>query len=95
MDTTPTLIVDFDSTIVRLEGLDELARLALADDPKRDEAIATIEGITRQGMDGSIGIDEWQGGTALTTGCVLALSSTLATLTIAGAVGWFDAEVRS
>lgn len=44
---------------------------------------------------GSIGIDEWQGGTALTTGCVLALSSTLATLTIAGAVGWFDAEVRS
>ncbi len=54
----PTLIVDFDSTIVRLEGLDELARLALADDPKRDEAIATIEGITRQGMEGAIGIDD-------------------------------------
>ena len=29
------LIFDFDSTIVAIEGLDELARLALADDPQR------------------------------------------------------------
>jgi D-3-phosphoglycerate dehydrogenase / 2-oxoglutarate reductase len=54
----PTLVIDFDSTIVRLEGLDELARIALAADPERDKAIATIEGITRQGMEGTIGIDE-------------------------------------
>ncbi|MBL9121340.1 MAG: phosphoglycerate dehydrogenase [Phycisphaerae bacterium] len=58
MTALPTLVIDFDSTIVRLEGLDELARLALASDPGRDKAIATIEGITRQGMEGTIGIDE-------------------------------------
>ena len=58
MTALPTLVVDFDSTIVRLEGLDELARIALASDPERDKAIATIEGITRQGMEGTIGIDE-------------------------------------
>jgi D-3-phosphoglycerate dehydrogenase len=53
-----TLVLDFDSTIVQVEGLDELARIALADDPKGAAAIETIEAITRQGMDGSIGIDE-------------------------------------
>lgn len=58
MSPLPTFVVDFDSTIVRLEGLDELARIALASDPERDKAIATIEGITRQGMEGAIGIDE-------------------------------------
>ena len=30
------LVFDFDSTIVAVEGLDELARIALADDPERD-----------------------------------------------------------
>ena len=42
---------------------------------------------------GDVNGDDWPGGTALATGCVVALSSTVATLTVAGAVGWFDAEV--
>ena len=45
-----TLILDFDSTIVAAEGLDEIARLALADDPDRDAKVLAIEGITRYGM---------------------------------------------
>ena len=52
------LILDFDSTIVAAEGLDEIARLALADDPDRDAKVLAIEGITRDGMEGRIGIDE-------------------------------------
>ncbi len=57
-DRPVQLIFDFDSTIVALEGLDELARIALAQDPKRDHVIAQIEAITRDGMSGAIGIDE-------------------------------------
>ena len=52
------LIFDFDSTIVAIEGLDELARLALADDPQRVRTMEAIEAITRDGMTGAIGIDE-------------------------------------
>ncbi|MCE2881930.1 MAG: phosphoglycerate dehydrogenase [Planctomycetaceae bacterium] len=52
------LILDFDSTIVAAEGLDEIARLALADDPEQETKVLAIEGITREGMDGRIGIDE-------------------------------------
>jgi D-3-phosphoglycerate dehydrogenase len=52
------LVFDFDSTIVSLEGLDELASIALADDPDRDAKLAAIEAITRDGMSGAIGIDE-------------------------------------
>jgi hypothetical protein len=45
---------------------------------------------------GSVNGDVWQGGTALSNGCVLALSSTLATLTlVASDVGWFDAEINT
>jgi hypothetical protein len=40
--------------------------------------------------------DTWQGGTALDTGCVLALSSTVDQLTlVASDVAWFDAEIDS
>ena len=52
------LVIDFDSTIVAAEGLDEIARLALADDPDREAKVLAIEGITRDGMEGRIGIDE-------------------------------------
>lgn len=52
------LVLDFDSTIVNAEGLDELARIALADDPERERKVLAIEGITRDGMEGRIGIDE-------------------------------------
>jgi D-3-phosphoglycerate dehydrogenase len=53
----PTLILDFDSTIVAAEGLDEIAKLALADDPEHNAKVLAIEGITRDGMEGRIGID--------------------------------------
>ena len=53
-----TLVIDFDSTIVAAEGLDEIARLALADDPEREAKVDAIESITRDGMEGRIGIDE-------------------------------------
>ncbi len=52
------LVFDFDSTIVAVEGLDELARIALADDPDRERTVEAIEAITRDGMSGAIGIDE-------------------------------------
>lgn len=52
------LVLDFDSTIVAVEGLDELARLALVDDPDRERTVEAIEAITRDGMSGAIGIDE-------------------------------------
>lgn len=52
------LVFDFDSTIVSVEGLDELARIALADDPARDRKVEEFEAITRDGMSGAIGIDE-------------------------------------
>jgi len=60
MATAPetTLIFDFDSTIVAAEGLDEIARIALVDDPDREAKVLVIEGITRDGMEGRIGIDE-------------------------------------
>jgi D-3-phosphoglycerate dehydrogenase len=61
MDAPPddvVLVLDFDSTIVSAEGLDELARVALADDPERDRKVVAIEGITRDGMEGRIGIDQ-------------------------------------
>ena len=57
-DSPTTLILDFDSTIVAAEGLDEIAKLALADDAEREAKVLIIEGITRDGMDGRIGIDE-------------------------------------
>lgn len=45
-------IVDFDSTFVTLEGLDELAKVSLKQTP---EKISQIEQITRDGMVGKIG----------------------------------------
>jgi len=45
-------VIDFDSTFITLEGLDELARIALKNSP---EKIAMIEQITKDGMVGKIG----------------------------------------
>ena len=45
-------VIDFDSTFVKLEGLDELAKISLKNFP---EKIAEIEKITRDGMTGKIG----------------------------------------
>ena len=48
-------VIDFDSTFVKLEGLDVLAKVSLKNSP---EKIAEIESITRDGMTGKIGFRE-------------------------------------
>lgn len=52
------LVLDFDSTIVTLESLDELAAIALEGRRDRDEVLARIRSITDAGMDGSLPIDQ-------------------------------------
>jgi D-3-phosphoglycerate dehydrogenase len=52
------LVLDFDSTIVTLESLDELAAIALEGRRDRDDVLARIRSITDAGMDGSLPIDQ-------------------------------------
>ncbi len=48
------LIIDFDSTFVKLETLDELAKEVLTKNPRRKEIQKEIEEITKRGMRGEI-----------------------------------------
>ena len=48
------LFIDFDSTFVKVETIDELARLTLQNDPDKDSKIDLISGITNQAMSGEI-----------------------------------------
>lgn len=52
------IIIDFDSTFVQVEALDELAAIALHDNPNKDTIVAQIVEITNQGMDGSIPLSQ-------------------------------------
>ncbi len=52
------LVFDFDSTIVTVEALDELATIALADAPDKSSRVAAIRDITERGMTGEIGFSE-------------------------------------
>jgi D-3-phosphoglycerate dehydrogenase / 2-oxoglutarate reductase len=52
------LILDFDSTFVRVEALDELAGIALRGAQDRAAQVKRIEEITRDGMEGKIGFGE-------------------------------------
>ena len=52
------LIIDFDSTFVTVESLDELAHIVLKDNPESVQRLETIKAITRAGMEGSIPFDE-------------------------------------
>jgi len=54
----PTYIFDFDSTLVTVESLDELAAYALKGRPDRLQIIDHIERITNLGMSGKIKFDE-------------------------------------
>lgn len=54
----PTLIIDFDSTFVSVESLDELAAIALQDQPRRAEILAELTRITNLGMNGHMGFGE-------------------------------------
>lgn len=52
------LIIDFDSTFVTVESLDELAHIVLKDNPESAQRLETIRAITRAGMEGSIPFDK-------------------------------------
>jgi D-3-phosphoglycerate dehydrogenase / 2-oxoglutarate reductase len=47
-------VIDFDSTLTKVEGLDKLAEIALAKNPKGKEIVAKIKALTDQGMSGEI-----------------------------------------
>lgn len=51
-------IIDFDSTIIQTEGLDELAKIVLKEDPLAESKIAEIKRLTDLGMEGVISISE-------------------------------------
>lgn len=53
-----TIIIDFDSTLVTVESLDELARIALQGQKNSNEIISRIQEITERGMDGRLPINE-------------------------------------
>lgn len=54
MHKNKIFIIDFDSTFIRLESLDELADIALKEHPNKNNILAEIRNITRQGMEGTI-----------------------------------------
>ena len=48
-------VIDFDSTFTKVEGLDELAAIALKGNKDRDKIVGQIKAITDKGMAGEIG----------------------------------------
>ncbi|MEK7059331.1 MAG: HAD-IB family phosphatase [Patescibacteria group bacterium] len=55
---TQTYIIDFDSTLITLESLDELARITLAGRSDASKVMNRLEAITKQGMLGDIEFDK-------------------------------------
>lgn len=51
-------IIDFDSTFTKVEGLDELAAIALAGNKEKDKIVGQIRSLTDQGMNGDIAFSE-------------------------------------
>lgn len=47
-------VIDFDSTFIRTEGLEELAKIALAKNPGKLKILEKIRQLTNQGMEGTI-----------------------------------------
>ena len=58
INTKRNYIFDFDSTLTRVEALDVLAEITLANNPKKDEIIQEIIDITNLGIDGEISFTE-------------------------------------
>ncbi|KAK0351224.1 hypothetical protein LTR94_025817, partial [Friedmanniomyces endolithicus] len=58
MSARPTLIFDFDSTLVDFETLEALADIALADSPQASEIRGEIARLTDQAMAGELGFGE-------------------------------------
>lgn len=51
-------LIDFDSTFIRLESLDELAEIVLRGNPGKNKTLSALKDITRKGMEGSISFSE-------------------------------------
>lgn len=51
-------IIDFDSTITKVEGLDQLAAIALAQSPDGDKIVQQIKELTDAGMNGELSLSE-------------------------------------
>ncbi|CAH0996440.1 Formate dehydrogenase, mitochondrial [Emticicia aquatica] len=51
-------IIDFDSTFTKVEGLDELANIALAGSANQEKVVGQIRSLTDQGMNGEITFSE-------------------------------------
>ena len=58
MSARPTLIFDFDSTLVGFETLEALADIALAGSPEADQVRAQIADLTDKAMSGEIAFGE-------------------------------------
>ncbi len=54
----PYLVFDFDSTFTQVEGLDELAAIALQGQPDQAARVSQIKALTDRGMAGEIGFQE-------------------------------------
>jgi len=50
----PTFIIDFDSTLVAVEALDELAKISLSHNPHKEKIARQISEITHEAMEGKI-----------------------------------------
>lgn len=51
---TISLVIDFDSTFMQVEGMDELAKISLRHHPEKNERIIRIKQITNLAMEGKI-----------------------------------------
>ena len=51
-------IIDFDSTITKVEGLDQLAAIALAQSSDGDKIVKQIKELTDAGMNGELSLSE-------------------------------------
>ena len=54
LNPSPYIIIDFDSTFTKVEGLDELAAIALNGHPERDQVVQKIADLTNKGMNGEM-----------------------------------------
>src|SRR5215217_4023087 len=54
LNPLPYIIIDFDSTFTKVEGLDELAATALKGHPEQDQVVQKIADLTNKGMNGEM-----------------------------------------
>ena len=58
MNKKPLLIIDFDSTFIKLEGLDELAKIVFKNHSDKEKIERRIKQITKHGMEGKISFEQ-------------------------------------